>query len=242
MKRAKPCMEAPIVPGCGRRCQPVTCIKVFRPAVAYRRAMAAASIPLSSRQLQDDAQGLFTGTLFAAFGVFLMQQVGLVPGGTVGIALLLHYASGIDLGVALFVVNLPFYAFAWLRIGRAFTVRTALSVTLLSVLSWWLPKAVALQQIDGPLAAVLGGLLCGAGILFLFRHGASLGGLNVLALRLQDRLGWPAGKVQMALDALIVLAGGWFTGDLRRLGLSVLAVVVLNLVLVYNHRVARAHA
>jgi hypothetical protein len=55
------------------------------------------------------------------------------------------------------------------------------------------------------LAAVLGGLLCGAGMLILFRHGASLGGLNVLVLRLQDRFGWPAGKSADGVDALIVL-------------------------------------
>lgn len=203
--------------------------------------MAAASLPRPRGTLGDDAQGLVTGTLFAAFGVFLMQHAGLVPGGTVGIALLLHYGTGLDVGAALFLANLPFYAFAWLRLGRAFTLRTLLVVTLLSLLTWWLPRAIAVQQIDGVLAAVLGGLLCGAGMLFVFRHGASLGGLNVLVLRLQDRLGWPAGKVQMALDAAIVLAGGWVTGDLRRLALSVLAVVAINLVLVWNHRKDRYH-
>jgi uncharacterized membrane-anchored protein YitT (DUF2179 family) len=201
--------------------------------------MTAASLPLAARRLPDDLQGLATGTLLAAFGVFLMQQAGLVPGGTVGIALLLHYASGVDLGAALFIVNLPFYALAWLRVGRAFTVRTALSVSLLALLSWWLPRAVTLQQIDPVLAAVLGGLLCGVGILILFRHGASLGGLNVLVLRLQDRFGWPAGKVQLLLDAAIVLGGGALAGNLRQLALSALAVLALNLVLVYNHR-ARA--
>jgi uncharacterized membrane-anchored protein YitT (DUF2179 family) len=128
---------------------------------------------------------------------------------------------------------------AWTRMGRTFTLRTALAVTLLSVVSWWLPHAIHLQQIDGPLAAVLGGLLCGAGMLIIFRHGASTGGLNVLVLRLQDRFGWPAGKTQMAVDAGIVLAGGWVGGDLRKLALSVLAVVALNLALVYNHRPGR---
>ena len=201
--------------------------------------MAAASLPRPRSPLQDDAQGLLTGTLFAAFGVFLMQYAGLVPGGTVGIALLLHYGTGADLGLALFVINLPFYALAWMRLGRAFTVRTALAVTLLSLLSWWLPRAISLQHMDGVLAAVLGGLLCGAGMLFLFRHGASLGGLNVLVLRLHDRFGWSTGKVQMAIDALIVLAGAALTADLRRLGLSVLAVVAMNLVLVFNHRKGR---
>jgi uncharacterized membrane-anchored protein YitT (DUF2179 family) len=200
-----------------------------------------AAIPLlpPARRLVDDAQGLATGTLLAGFGVFLMQQAGLVPGGTVGIALLLHYASGLDLGAALLLVNLPFYALAWVRLGRAFTLRTGLAVALLAALSWWLPRAMAVQQVDGLLAAVLGGLLCGVGILILFRHGASLGGFNVLVLRLNERFGWSAGKVQLALDALVVLAGGWLAGDLRRLALSVAAVAMLNLVLVWNHRGAR---
>lgn len=198
--------------------------------------MTAAILAAPARRLQDDVQGLFTGTLFAAFGVFLMQHAGLVPGGTVGLALLMHYTTGVAVGAALFVVNLPFYALAWLRIGRAFTVRTALAVSLLSLLSWWLPHAVRLEQLDGALAAVLGGLLCGCGMLILFRHGASLGGMNVLVLRLQDRFGWPAGKVQMAVDAIIVLGGSALVADWRRLALSVLAVVALNLVLVFNHR------
>lgn len=201
--------------------------------------MAAASLSQARSSLQDDAQGLVTGTLFAAFGVFLMQHAGLVPGGTVGISLLLHYATGIDVGLALFLVNLPFYLLAWMRLGKAFTIRTALSVTLLSVLTWWLPRAITVQQIDGVLAAILGGLLCGSGMLFLFRHGASLGGLNVLVLRLHDRFGWSTGKVQMGLDGLIVVAGSLWVGDLRRLGLSVLAVAAINLVLVYNHRKGR---
>ena len=201
--------------------------------------MAALSLLHHPARLADDAQGLATGTLLAALGVFLMQQAGLVPGGTVGIALLLHYASGLDVGATLFLVNLPFYAFAWLRLGKAFTLRTALAVSLLSALSSWLPRAIAVQQVNGVLAAVLGGLLCGVGMLILFRHGASLGGLNVLVLRLHDRFGWSTGKVQLALDGLIVLAGGWLGGDLRRLALSVLAVATLNLVLVWNHRKGR---
>ena len=184
-------------------------------------------------------QGLVTGTLFVALGIFLMKCAGLVPGGIVGLALLLHYASGVDLGAILFLVNLPFYVLAWARMGRGFTLRTAIAVSLLSLLTWWLPHAVTLQQIDGALAAVLGGLLCGAGILIIFRHGASVGGLNILVLRLQDRFGWPAGKTQMAIDALVVLGGAWYLGDARKLALSILAVVALNLALVYNHRPGR---
>src|SRR3954470_9251592 len=92
-------------------------------------------------RLQDDLQGLVTGTLFVALGVFLMKCAGLVPGGLVGIALLLHYGTGFDLGAVLFVINLPFYVLAWATMGRAFTLRTAAAVSLLSFFSWWLPRA-----------------------------------------------------------------------------------------------------
>jgi uncharacterized membrane-anchored protein YitT (DUF2179 family) len=88
------------------------------------------------------------------------------------------------------------------------------------------------------LAAVLGGLLCGTGMLILFRHRASLGGLNVMVLYLQERLGWRAGKVQMLLDSLIVL-GGLVVADVPRVALSVLGAVVLNLTLAINHRPGR---
>jgi hypothetical protein len=43
----------------------------------------------------------------------------------------------------------------------------------------------------------------------------------------------------MVLDALIVLGGAWSVGDARKLALSILAVVALNLALVYNHRPGR---
>lgn len=241
MKRAKPGMVEPLCRIPAFQGGPLTWVNPPPAPTPYRRAVMA--LPRFSlvawKRLQDDVQGLVTGTLFVALGIFLMKCAGLVPGGIVGVALLAHYATGLDLGAILFLVNVPFYLLAWTRMGRAFTLRTAVAVSLLSLLSWWLPRAVSLQQIDGMLAAILGGLLTGAGLLILFRHGGSLGGLGVLALRLQDRFGWPVGKTQMALDAVIVLGGGWYVGDARKLALSVLAVVALNLALVYNHRPGR---
>jgi uncharacterized membrane-anchored protein YitT (DUF2179 family) len=75
-------------------------------------------------------------------------------------------------------------------------------------------------------------------MLILFRHRASLGGMNVLVLYLQERLGWRAGTVQMGIDALIVL-GALYIADLPRVAWSVAGAVVLNLVLAVNHRPGR---
>ena len=186
----------------------------------------------------EDLQALLAGTLFVALGVVMFGSAGLLTGGTAGIAFLIHYATGTSFSTAFFVINLPFYVFAYQRMGAAFTLKTFLAVALLSVFTYLLPQGLHFDHLSRPLAAVLGGLLCGTGMLMLFRHRASLGGLNVVVLYLQDRLGWRAGKVQMAMDGLIVLAA-LLVADGERVALSVLGAVVLNLTLTINHRPGR---
>jgi uncharacterized membrane-anchored protein YitT (DUF2179 family) len=193
---------------------------------------------ISHHRLHEDVQALVTGTLFVALGIAMFSQAGLLTGGTAGLALLLHYMTGIDFGPIFFVVNLPFYVFAWLRMGAAFTAKTFAAVAMLSIFSWLLPRGIEFGHISPLLAAVLGGLLCGTGMLILFRHRSSLGGLNVMALYVQDKWGVSAGKVQMALDCLIVLAA-LAVADVPRVAMSVLGAVVLNLTLAINHRPGR---
>src|SRR5438445_3332564 len=147
----------------------------------------------------EDAQAIFTGTLFVSLALILFAQVGLMTGGTAGAAFLLHYATGISLGKLFFVINLPFYWFAWRRMGREFTLKTFIAISLLSAMAEWSPKLFAIERLHPVYAAVLGGLLLGSGCLFLARHRASLGGATIVSLYLQQVHGWRAGKVQMAM-------------------------------------------
>jgi uncharacterized membrane-anchored protein YitT (DUF2179 family) len=200
---------------------------------------ANAAAPMEQRHsLFDDLQALVTGTLFVGMGLAMFRQAGLMTGGTVGLAFLAHYASGLPFGALFFAINLPFYALAWKRMGRRFTLKTVAAVTLLSGLSELLPRWFQLQQVAPWFAAVGGGLLIGAGFIILFRHRASLGGLNVLVLWLQERFGWRAGYVQLGIDAVILLAS-WPWIDAQRLALSVLAAAAMNFSLAVNHRPGR---
>lgn len=186
----------------------------------------------------DDLLALGTGTLFIAIGVAMFTRAGLLTGGTAGIAFLAHYASGIGFGVLFFTINLPFYWLAWRHMGRAFTLKTLAAVTLLSLLSAAVPRWAGFAQLDPWFAAVAGGLLMGAGFLMLFRHHASLGGLNILVLYLQQRFGWRAGWVQMGIDGSIVLAALALL-EPQRILMSVAGAVALNLTLALNHRPGR---
>ena len=214
-----------------------------KPLQSEKGAAAVADVTLSgptplTHRPYEDAQALLIGTLFVALGVIMFGYTGLLTGGTAGVAFLVHYATGWDFGLVFFVINLPFYALAWKRMGMAFTLKTFAAVGLMSLLVHFLPKVIGFQLLHPAFAAVMGGLLMGAGMLMLFRHRASLGGLNVLVLYLQEKLGWRAGKVQMLFDCAIVLSA-FAVVDWQHVALSILGAVVLNLILTINHRPGR---
>jgi uncharacterized membrane-anchored protein YitT (DUF2179 family) len=197
-----------------------------------------AAAPDLRHKPHEDIQALLTGTLFVALGVVMFGRTGLMTGGTAGIAFLIHYATGWNFGLVFFCINLPFYGLAYQRMGGAFTLKTFAAVALLALVSNLLPQWITLGAIHPLFAAVAGGLLMGTGMLILFRHRASLGGFNVLVLYLQERFGWRAGFIQMALDCSIVLFAFTLT-DWWHIALSVLGAVVLNQTLAINHRQGR---
>ena len=188
--------------------------------------------------LWEDALALLTGTALVALGIAFYSHAGLLTGGTVGLAFLLKYLAGWPFGLVFFLVNLPFYGLAIWRMGWTFTLRTVCAVGLVSLFAELTPRWVRFAELDVIYAALFGGFVIGLGLLILFRHRASLGGVNILALFLQERFGLRAGKVQMAIDALIVLAAVLVV-PLDKVALSVLGAVALNLVLAVNHRADR---
>ena len=196
------------------------------------------SAPATAHSLFEDAQSLLVAPLIAAFALLLFKQGGLLTGGTVGIAFLIHYASEWPLGAVLFVINLPFYALAVRAMGRDFTVKTFVAVSLLALYTELLPQWIVLQSVDRLFAAIMGGFLAGIAILMLIRHRASLGGLGILVVHLQNTRGWRAGKVQMAADCLILVAAV-FVRDPLSVALSIVGAVALNLVIAVNHKAGR---
>ncbi|HCY64501.1 MAG TPA: hypothetical protein DHV59_17095 [Oxalobacteraceae bacterium] len=188
--------------------------------------------------LLEDIQALLSGTLLVSLGVALVGKAGLITGGVVGLAFLMHYATGIGFGILFFLVNLPFYWLALKKLGRTFVLKTFTAVALLSVLTEIIPRVLEIERVNPVYAAVTGGLLMGVGLLILFRHRASLGGLNVLVLYLQERYGWRAGVVQLAFDVVILLASVPMISAVS-VGISLIGAVVLNLTLAVNHRPGR---
>lgn len=185
--------------------------------------------------LIEDAQGLAFGVVMAALGITMLTHLGLVTGQTAGLAVLIAYATGWPFGAVFFAINLPFYWFGYRRFGLSFVIKTFLAVAGVSLLAQFLPGWIGFSHLTPGLGAVLYGLITGSALLALFRHGASLGGIGILALYLQDRFGWRTGLVQMGFD-VVLFAAAFALRDLTSVLWSILAAAVLNLVIAFNHR------
>lgn len=183
----------------------------------------------------DDVQGILAGVLMGALGLMFLRDAGLVTGQTAGLALIASYWSGWDLGLCFLVINLPFWALALLRVGWRFALKTLAAVALLSALVDHGPAWVTVGPTHPAAAATIGGVAAGLGLLALFRHGGSLGGIGVLGLWLQDRFGFRAGWTQMLVD-VGVFALAAFVVDPWSLMWSALGAVLLNLMIALNHR------
>ncbi|WP_374947102.1 YitT family protein [Agreia sp.] len=186
----------------------------------------------------EDILAILTGTITTSLGIFLLKSAGAVTGGTAGASLLVSYVTALPFPVLFLLVNAPFFALALWKKGVAFTVRTLITVGLVSLFSSIIPSLVSFEHLDAVYGILVGNLLAGVGMLILFRHGSSLGGFNVLALLVQEKLGWRAGYVQMSLDVIVVLVSFAVVSPWVVL-LSALGAAVLSIVLVLNHRPGR---
>jgi uncharacterized membrane-anchored protein YitT (DUF2179 family) len=185
--------------------------------------------------LLEDAQGLMVSIGAGALGIHLLRAAGLITGGTAGLALLLSYATGWSFGALFFLVNLPFYGLAWWRKGAVFTAKSFASVTAVSLLADNLPRWFDVGSITPAAAALLFGVVTGLALLGLFRHGASLGGVSIVALIVQERVGLPAGWVQLGYDAALFLVS-LLVLPVPLVLWSLVGAAVLNAVVALNHR------
>ncbi|KAA0971156.1 YitT family protein [Aureimonas fodinaquatilis] len=212
--------------------------KFFRSPSSKRRRGGWWSATTTHHTPVEDAIGVIAGTVLTALGITMLSHLGFMTGGTAGLAFLVFYATGWNYGLIFFVLNLPFYALAVARMGRAFSIKTSFGVGLLSLMTAFAPQFLRFDYIDPLFGAMLGGLLIGFGLLALFRHRASAGGVGILAVYLQDRFGWRAGWTQMITD-LIVLCGAFVVIQPWAIVYSIIGAVVMNLFLGVNHRTDR---
>ena len=191
-----------------------------------------------SHSLLDDIVGISASALLASVGVFLMDSGHVVTGGIAGLALLISYATPLSFSVVWILASIPFLPLAVWKKGWNFTLRSLVAIVLVSLFTQLTAMNLGPLDIDPLFGAVVGNVVASIGVLGLFRHRASLGGFNVVALIAQEQYGWRAGYVQLVID-LAIVAGAFFVASPMIVLYSAVGAFVFNFILALNHREGR---
>lgn len=158
------------------------------------------------------AYGLITiGTFILASGfVFFISPYKLAPGGTYGIAIILHHLLGTPIGLTALAIDIPLAIIGYRILGPRFGIKTVVGFLLTA---FWVDflnyfwEGKQLVENEGLLSAIFGGVLLGVGLGLIFKSKATSGGSDIIAMILNKYTGRSLGYLLIWVDSVIVLGG-----------------------------------
>jgi uncharacterized membrane-anchored protein YitT (DUF2179 family) len=153
---------------------------------------------------------LILGSLLCALainGILIPHRF--VSGGVAGLALVIHYLfSFFPVALVYFLANVPLFIAGWFFISRRFFIYSTIGMLLFAVAIAWVDVDVPVE--DKLLAAILAGLIQGAGSGIILKSVGSAGGTDILSVILLQRFSIRLGTTVLVFNILVLAAAVFF--------------------------------
>lgn len=159
--------------------------------------------------IYDFLKVLFGCALFGlGFNLFLVPNA-LNAGGLSGLSMIFVEVLGFgSIGTISAIMNLPLFAIAGLKIGRKFFFGSLIGMGLCALFID-LFSLIPTPETEPLIAALYGGVICGAGLGMVFISGASTGGSDIIVRLLKLKYqNVPIGTITICFDLLVVVLSG----------------------------------
>jgi uncharacterized membrane-anchored protein YitT (DUF2179 family) len=172
------------------------------------------------------------GSFFIAYAtVGFLNPNSVITGGGVGLAQLFYAVFPIiTLGSWIAVIAVPLILLGMKYFGKAFVVKTFISIILISLFTDILKEFIDLQPVTNEtiLASVFGGLLIGLGVGLVMLGKSSTGGTTILAEVIAVKTRYKTSQIILVIDAFIMFASIFVYGDVEKALFSVIGVYVTS--------------
>ncbi|MDR5588463.1 MULTISPECIES: YitT family protein [Clostridium] len=155
---------------------------------------------------------MILGSILVSIGleIFLIPN-NIIDGGMTGISIMASHLTKAELGIFIFVFNLPFVIVGYKQIGKTFALSTIFSVICLSTGVTLLHPVPGITQ-DILLATIFGGIIMGVGVGLIIRNGGSLDGTEIVAIIIEKRSIFSIGEIVMFFNFFILGSSGFIFG------------------------------
>ena len=155
---------------------------------------------------------LTIGAIIVAFALeSFMFPHKIFDGGVIGVSMMLSYLTHTQLGLLIFLINLPFLVLAFSKLGVRFVLQTLYAVSVLSIFTNVFHWEIATK--DPLLAPIFGGIILGTGVGLVLKNNASLDGTEIMSIRLSQKFSFMSvGQFLMGFNLFIYMAAGLMFG------------------------------
>ena len=163
-----------------------------------------------------------------AFQFFLFPNE-IVAGGVTGIAMIINAVTHWPVGVMVIVMNVPLFLISWRHFGLEFMLASLLGMGLSSVLVDLFSLSGVVLTEDPMLAAIIGGVIKGAGLGMIYYCNGSTGGIDIVVKFLRRRYNHiNFGTIMLIVDTVIVVAYAMVLGKHESAMYSIIAMFVVT--------------
>ena len=176
---------------------------------------------------------IIIGNIFIALAVnTLILENHIIVGGTSGIGNVLNHYFNIPVSLSVGCLNVCLFLVGLFFIGKRFAMTTLLSTFLFPiVLQFFETHAMFHHYLEDPLlAAILAACLVGVGIGLILKANASTGGVDILAILLNKKFGFPVHIVLNCIDLSILVLQFTFN-DTTHVIYGIMIVMITSVVL-----------
>ena len=178
--------------------------------------------------------------IYAMTIYFLIQPNDLADGGMMGLALLIHYTTGLSTAIIYAGLNIPIFIWSWMQLGLRVVLSSAYSIAVMSITLIALAHYFRIQPTSSLWSAsVLAGVCIGYSLGIVLRLGSATGGIDLIALMIHRVWRLRISHVMFCFDSIIVLLAATVV-SWKAVGFTLVFLAITNvLVDVLVHRWAK---
>lgn len=166
--------------------------------------------------------------IFSVYAGILIPYNDLSTGGALGLALVINKLTGIKLGLAQLLLNVPLFYIGFKYVSKKFMVITVIFIVASSFLIDYLPTVITPVDLQDKLVAtIFAGILSGVAMCLILISGGSTGGTDITGKFLVNKYKLNLPTVFLVQDIIIYIII-WFTFDLRYVMYAVIMSFVRN--------------
>ena len=194
-------------------------------------------------ELKSYRHVLFGSLVLAiAYVVFIIPH-NIVPGGILGLSIVINKLTGMSVGWIALCINIPLLLWGTKVLGGKTGVKTAFSMVLVSfyidMFSKFIGDKIFVQ--DVLLSSIFGGVIIGFSVFMVMKAGATTGGNDILVRIIATKIKRPYSQLILMIDGIVILLGILIFEDFTMAAYSIVAIIAISKTIAYYIKKSTTH-